>query len=373
MKILITDYHVGCQMWQYSVLKKLNHEVEIYSLSGHVQYLDSLGIQYKKINENYYANNIDSLLQFDIFIISFWPSHAIYPFNFIDFCEKNNKKLILNCGHRFDIRTSSGIHNKMIDSLSIINNSSKHILAVMSEYDYHYIKHYTGIEAKKLYVFSHHLPMNVLSKSNKNTILIGPAHNTSQICPFDNVKELNKMSKKKSCDISKKIINFDFIKTLHPNYNYSDLVNYKACIIYPYSAFSISTIEIYNLNIPILVPSIELLIKYKICNDICLFPIYCSESEFNNLNYNNAKGEYNYSPNSYKDTDLNFWLKFIYVYNKKNTIIFTSKEDLINKAYSINFDNVRNEMIKENNDDNSSSLNEWKNIIEDIAMKSITN
>ena len=143
MKVLITDYHTGCQMWQYAVLKQLNHDVEIYSLSGHTQYLDMLNIPYRKIDFDYYKNNIDSLLIFDIFIISFWPSHSIYPFNFIDFCEKYNKKLILNCGHRFNIRTKPDIHENMIDSLSILKNSSKHVLAVMSEYDYHYIKHYT--------------------------------------------------------------------------------------------------------------------------------------------------------------------------------------------------------------------------------------
>jgi hypothetical protein len=312
MKILITDYHIGCQMWQYAVLQKLNYDVEIYSLSGHTHYLDELNIPYKKIDSDYYINNIDTLLKFDIFIISFWPSHAIYPFNFIEFCEKYNKKIILNCGHRFNIHTSPNIHEKMIDSLLILKKSSNHILAVMSEYDYHYIKHYTGIDSQKLYVYSHHIPINItnqniLMDSNKrNTILIGPAHNTRQIDPFNNLTELNELSKHMGISHFGHFINFNFIKNLHPNYKYSDLIKYKACVIYPYSAFSISTVELYNLNIPIIVPSIELLIKYKICNDICLFPIYCSEKNYQLLNYKNNTTEYNYSPNSYNDNDLRF-------------------------------------------------------------------
>ena len=370
MKVLITDYHVGCQMWQYSALKQLNYDVEIYSLSGHTHYLDMLNVPYKKINSNFYKNNYDSLLKFDIFIISFWPSHAIYPFNFIEFCEKHNKKLILNCGHRFNIRTDSSIHENMIDSLSILKNSSKHILAVMSEYDYHYIKHYTGIESCKLYVYSHHIPasitnQNILVDNNKiNTILIGPAHNTTKIDPFNNLNELNELSKNGSISHTSNLIKFNFIKNLHPNYNYIDLINYKACLIYPYSAFSISTVEIYNLNIPIIVPSIELLIQYKICDDVCLFPTYCSEKDYQLLNYKNNKTEYNYDPNSYNNDDLQFWLQYIYVYTKKNVIIFNSKEDLINKIYTINFDNIRNEMIKENEIEKINSLKEWKNIIE---------
>ena len=369
MRVLITDYHVGCQMWQYSVLKRLNYHVEIYSLSDHTDYLKNLGIPYKKIDSNYYKNNIDSLLKFDILIISFWPSHAIHPFNFIEFCEKYNKKLILNCGHRFNIHTNSDTHENMVDSLSLIKNSSKNILAVMSEYDYHYVKHYTGICSHKLYVYSHHIPkciinQNINDKNKVNTILIGPAHNLIQIHPFDSLNELNELSKNASVYKFCSFINFDFIKNLHPHYKYKDLIEYKACVIYPYSSFSISTVEIYNLNIPILVPSIELLIQYKICNDVCVFPTYCSETEYKLLNYKNNKTEYDFSPNSYNNDDLRFWLKFIYVYNKKNIIVFNSKEYLINKIYTVNFDDIRNEMIKENEIESLNSLNEWKNIIE---------
>jgi len=205
----------------------------------------------------------------------------------------------------------------------------------------------------------------ISNDSNKiNTILIGPAHNTRQIDPFNNLNELNEISKRASISNFGKFISFNFIKNLHPSYKFTDLIHYKACIIYPYSAFSISTVEIYNLNIPIIVPSVELLIKYKICNDVCLFPMYCSEKDYKLLNYKNNKTEYNYYPNSYNNIDLQIWLQYIYVYNKKNTIIFNSKEDLINKIYTLNFDNIRNEMIKENEIERIDSLKEWKNMIE---------
>ncbi len=387
MKILITDFHVGCQLWQYRALKKLDHDVEIYSLSGHSRYLDQMRIPYKKIDKFYYEKNINDLLRFDVFVISFWPSHLIHPFNFVEFCEKYKKRIILNCGHRFNIRTPKDLHIQMLDALSFLQNDSKHTLAVMSDYDFHYIKHYTGIAPKKLLVYSHHLSFKKMgfswrlaelksrmfnlatrivnfreaAKANsKNTVLIGPAHNRKIIHPFESVQELNDLSRKHSLFKRADCIRFDFIKNLFSNYKYSDLVKFKACIIYPYSVFSISTVELYNLNIPILVPSIEILIEYNVCIDRSLFPIYCSEEKYKLLEYKQENFTYSFSPNSYKKEDVAFWLKYIYLYNKKNTIIFTSKEDLIHKIYTLNFDNIRAEMKKENEMERISSLADWE-------------
>ena len=366
-KILITDFHAGCQMWQYFVLQQIGFDVTIYSLSGHHHLLKQFKINYKVISANYYKNNKNDLLQYDYFLISFWPSHVIYPFNFYKFSEENNKSIILNCGHRFKIHTSPEKHIEMIKTLYLLHKNNKHVLAVMSEYDYHYIYHYTGIKPIKLLCFSHHLNeylscTSIFAQQYSNTILIGPAHNKHIIVPFNNIYDFNK----KLLEYSKKNnignIDVNYIKNIYPHYNYNDLMKHKACILYPYSVFSISTIELYNLNIPIFVPSIELLVKYNICNDRSVFPVYSSRKKYDLCKYTIKQFKYKYSPNSYKEDDVEYWLQYIYLYQKKYIIIFNSESDLINKIYSLNFNKIRENMIIENNEEKLKSITDWKNL-----------
>ena len=111
MRILISDYHAGCQLWQAYALKALNNDITIDSYSGHSFIIDDIlkqdiTIETKNITNvqnikpivSY--NDIKSISIFDTLIVSFPPK-------FIDLYKNIHLRFpkILNVGHRLHIHT----------------------------------------------------------------------------------------------------------------------------------------------------------------------------------------------------------------------------------------------------------------------------
>jgi len=362
MRILISDYHAGCQLWQAALLEKLGNNIIINSLSGHSFLIDENKKQNIIVDANKILNvhNIQPVLSeldkvnvklFDTVLVSFPPK-------FIDLYKNVKLKYpkILNAGHRLHIHTK---HDKLfINSLIEQTNNKEIILCSMSKYDTEYIKHYLNITPIELYVTCFHIPEHISYKPIRHEILISPVHATS-VAPFKSILDMNQIAK----DMGFNLI-FSNIKSLYNHFKYEDLVNHKATVLFPYSAFSISMIEIYEMNIPMFVPSKRLLIETGIMNDISLFPCYSSYEEMINIDIPHNESPHKYSPNSMKNEDRLYWLDFTYFNTKENVIYWDNPVDLFNKLISTNLQEVSNRMKTENIKHREKQLNNWKNLLE---------
>jgi len=365
MKILISDFHAGCQMWQAAILQLLGHSININSFSGCSNYIPHNYIQTNLLkfnNDNYSILNIDSTIKlhkiieehieiiYDTIIVSFPPK-------FIDVFKNIKFKYpkILNAGHRLHIHTKNDI--MFIEKLKTQINNNEIILCSMSKYDTEYIKHYIDIEPIQLDVVCLYLPLNPYLPI-RNEILISPVH-TLNVSPFKSINNMNNIAKTMGYNLQ-----FANIKELYPNYKYEDLINHKATVLFPYSAFSISMIEIYEMNIPMFVPSKKLLIETGIMNDISLFPCYSSYEEMIEIDIPHTNSPHKYSPNSMKNEDRLYWLDFTYFNTKENVIFWDNPTDLFNKLISTNLQEVSDKMKIENMKHREKQLNNWKNLLE---------
>lgn len=370
MKFLISDFHIGCQLWQASLLKKLGHEVNIMSFSGykHLNDIDKTMFVEDLISDksaesiknigNLHSGIItsedaDKLRNYDSLIVSF-PPRFIEVFKNIEF--KN--KILLNAGHRLHIYTNNDPW--FLDKLIYYIESGKVVLCSMSKYDTEYIKHYLNIEPVELDVACFHLPDNIRYSPIKKEILISPV-NATNIKPFTSISEMNLMASNFGYNLI-----FSYIKTLHANYNYYDIIKYRATVLFPYSAFSISMIELYELNIPMFVPSDELLISNELMNDVSLYPFYCTESYMNALDIPHINSPHKFSPNSYNIKDKKYWLQYSYFKQKKNIIYWNSPEDLFVKLSTLNLQEISERMKLENEIHKLKQLDNWKNIINQL-------
>ena len=385
MKILIADYHIGTQIWQKAIIDNLNdnHIVNIQSLSGHSRYIGGetknkiilkIGAMFggptgswnddktKIIKELFTDDELKETFDHDIVISSFPPAmfEAYQPFN--------QMKIIINMGHRFHLNCyPEELNNNYINKLQNLSKSDNHIVASMSKYDCEYLKHYTDIDAVPLYVSCFHLSDQNHYKPTSNTILIGPAH-CQRIFPFTSIEEMNKLSSDWASKhkIPRKL-DFAHLKSQYSEYNFSNLGlklgNHKAIVIFPYSVFSMSMIEIYESNIPFFVPSIDILIQNKAMTDRVMFPIYCTENEMSKIDVPHKNSPHKYSPNSYNIDDEKYWLQFCYFYQQKNVIIWTSPEDLIKKLYTLNLKKISNKMYAENMQNRKIQLQNWMDIL----------
>jgi hypothetical protein len=234
----------------------------------------------------------------------------------------------------------------------------------MSRYDTEYIKHYLNIVPIQLDVACFHLPEDIKYTPVRNEILISPV-NVNKVLPFESISHMNNLAKYLGYNLI-----FSDIKTIYKNYNYYDLVKHKANVLFPYSVFSISMIELYELNIPTFVPSDNLLLESGIMNDVSLFPLYCDESYMKVLDKPNNISPHKFSPNSYNINDKKYWLQYSYFKQKNNIIYWDSPEDLFTKLTTLNFNTISNNMKIENDLHKEQQLVKWRNLIELLNNKS---
>jgi hypothetical protein len=363
MKICISDKHVGCQLWQAAILRKLGHEVIVRSFSGHAKYLEStesLGSfsKIERIGPQLSATNTENLLtdseladclQFDLLVVSFPP--CFYE-NFKQIPFRN--PILVNCGHRLHIQCVKDKNFLVRLTRDIIEN--KIVLGSMSQYDTEYIRHYLGIKPLELYVSCFHVPKNTVYNPVRTEILVGPSHVTTTT-PFKNIEDMNSQAKKHN-------IKFDKIKNLYPNYTYKNLTDHPAIVLFPYSSFSISIIECYEMNIPMFIPSKKLLLSSDLMYDVCLYPCYGNKNEIEEIDKPHLSSPHKYSPNSYNYEDREYWSQFYYFYQRKNIVTWDGPEDLFEKITTMDLKKISEEMKKENEHNDTEHLLAWEHLLE---------
>ncbi len=376
-QVLISDFHIGTTLWQLAVMQMLGIEAFSVTHSSHTGYAGRMKEFFRtydciknisSLSPNDIAVRFDSepeLQRLDLAICSFPPSHVFQLLKL-----PSRVKLLLNIGHRIHIKVPS---DKMIflteafKKLALLERLS---LAAMSEYDFHYLRYYTGIEVRKMPVIGAHIPRVIRERgyhSKSKVILIGPAHNTQNLGGLGNIADLNRLSADYASSKGIEAFQFDFIKSIYKDNDASpeNICNHPACVIFPYSSFSISMIEVYQMNIPCFFPCNELLLDRL--EDVRLAPLYHDEGqvmtmEKEYLTSGKLHG-YPYSPNDSSHDAQQFWMKFMYFNTVKNAIRFRSFYDLIGLVYNTNFSDVSRRMTFENRQLFDCELSNWSDFI----------
>lgn len=327
-EVIISDFHIGTTMWQVAVLKAIGVPVEAYSLSGHKRYVagdpffredplfTNLGSWSKeKVHEEFMKN--PRLSDCKYALCSFPPSYVAT-------LEKlpSQVSLLLNMGHRIHISSSP---NDFTERVVEMSRDPRYKIATMSEYDFHYMRYYTGLEPLRLPVICQHIPQKLRDAPyapRNRIVLVGPSHNTSTIIGFNNNLDLlNRLSVAFATRHGLQPYIFRFIKSVYPNdeATMENLAKHPAVLMNPYSAFSISMVELYHLNIPFFVPADSLLVNAM--GDVRLHPIYQTKETVARLEakYPTHSSGYPYSPNDESPEAQRYWLQFMFF----NLIIFT--------------------------------------------------
>jgi hypothetical protein len=353
MKVLISDYHAGCQLWQHALLTELGHTAVINSFSGH-QFLiedakkQDLTPRSKQLIPVYNIQPVvESVGEFDTAVISF-PPKAIDLYKTTTF----KKPTILNCGHRLHIHTRQD--PTFVKDLVERVKRNEIILCSMSKYDTEYIRHYTGITPIQLEVACFHLPRDLIYKPTRKEILISPVH-ASSVLPFASVAQMNSMAGGE--------LKFSNVKDLYPKYTYYDLMNHSACVLFPYSVFAISMIELYESNIPMFVPTKRLLLETGLMNDVSVYPLYGPLEEMKRIDTPHPDSPHRFSPNSLQQEDKEYWLQYAYFNTKENIIYWDSPADLFAKLKSTNLQAVSDCMKIENDRHRATQLENWKIVL----------
>ncbi len=357
--LIVSDKHIGTTMWQTALLRSIGVDAEARTMSKHAQYAASKTVS----SDAFFLNLADWTIDQAREEFARQPGlrklrHAMcsFPPSRVEALAKlpTSVKLILNIGHRIHIDVAPDRLEEITAAVRAMASDPRYVLATMSEYDYHYTKYYTGVELLRLPVVCAHLAPAMLdgpyAPANR-TVLIGPSHNLDTIIGFDNdLAELNRQSAAYAARHDFEPYGFEFIKKVYPGNTASpeNLARHPAVLMNPYSAFSISMVELYQMNLPFFVPSDELLVDRM--GDVRLCPIYQKQEAVDELDRQHpvAGTGYLFSPNDASPDAQRLWLKHMYFNQVENAQRWSTPQELFDKLYRTDLAALHGRMKIEN-------------------------
>ena len=389
-RALILDGHVGCQLWQRAVLRALGVETKVLSLRRSTAWPqlpsadNPVAAREQKILKNVKmlwrngggrrawgrmhtvllrvtcgAQNLGDLFGgHDVLLGAYPPAVGRL---LLALARDYGNRVILNLGNRCTLDNASARKFKNFAALlTEIHQSREHVLAAMCEYDFQYARHYLGLEPSKLYVTCHHLPMR-RHRPTRATVLVGPSSTPGHVhapAPFGSAENMNAAyATWRTKNGRRKTMRFASIRTLYPTYDWGDLAQHRAVVVFPYSSFSVSMAELYEMNVPFFVPSADFLIRHRMPQEI--------------LNHRCQAPPHPRSPHPCSFHDgaraMAYWLRFCYFYRLENAVVWDSPADLFQKLNDCDFAAISEKMYAENRAHRRESLRRWGEVLDDAG------
>ena len=288
-----TDFHISPIADIKAILREVNRQVggEVIqvidkSLSGHCQLTNTCaGNDLKVLTKDngidlspcpnkmrrdfytYYSHNVDFMENVDVIVCTHAASlcELYMPFD---------KPMIIIASTRYEIgRHSEERWAQWNDNLQRVAAKKGNFVAANNVYDKYYIEHFTGIKNVLLlpslatYVKSRAYADAKLSR-RRTEVLLAPARdvNANIQKSMETALHVYNAACEREGEMVREMTGATLqivpIRTLYPHFQYSDLAQHPAVVVIPYQVSFMTLFELYRMNIPLFVPSIDLLARW---------------------------------------------------------------------------------------------------------------
>lgn len=354
MKFFNIDLHISIIADMQKIYEDLGHSIDDISLSNHtwvfnkkkgsVPLLDNgnwMNLSPTDMSNQFYNSYKEKLSDYDGFIITYPPTFSLLY-------KKFNKPIIINNPIRyewpFSFRKKDWLYfNDFLRDG--VDNGQIHLIA-NNFYDKKYMEDF--IERDVLYIPSICDYYNEYYNPNKEFFIY--------------------YSKGKINDI--KNSNIKHKDEIFGNHKHVDLTYFKGIIHFPYQVSYMSVFEQYTANIPLLFPTREFLFNmYKskqegILKEMSWTGLFNAESK-STIPYKNK-----HDPNDYKNFDSVYhWIQYSDFYDQNwmpYIVQFESIEDLESKIFTINTDEISDNMKKFNIFRKEKIYKLWNNFLNNL-------
>jgi hypothetical protein len=149
---------------------------------------------------------------------------------------------------------------------------------------------------------------------------------------------------------------------MYPHYTLQQLASHRAIVLFPYAVMTYSIVDYYISNIPLFVPSIEMLNKAKNLNERTLkHPLYCGSNVTDIKPHPNSF--HKHSPNDDSDEALKYWLTYADYYQWPFITVFESFDDLLIKLKTLDLNEISNKMKKYNKVREAILIDNWCRVL----------
>ena len=167
----------------------------------------------------------------------------------------------------------------------------------MSRYDEEYQAHFTGLRGYKLWAHGTFYAGDILYNPIRPEILVGPPNRFGHYGQVW-LNEITKLASQKKANLT-----FKKIRQLYRRFELSDLAQHPAIVIFPYAVMSYSIVDFYAANLPIFVPSIEIMSRNRNVYDRTIgLRVYCGD-KITSIEPDEYSKHGGYDPNSNNESD----------------------------------------------------------------------
>ena len=302
-----------------------------------------------------------------------------------------SKSVILMLSHRYNLGLCNADEwknlNKDIETLDHEAANRGHVINTLSRYDVEYLKYYTGIQANLVPSYDEYFVNQDLFQPDQKHVAIISSNAT------DLQKKIKNILAPEFSSVS-----FDGMKK---GPSTKEKRKYLAAILFPHNVVSYSLTKLYELKIPIFVPSIKFFLNYHDVSDCLKSEItcskkrtsqgfkqehfgfsmsristsakYCSTDQAMDENIrsdlNALKSIHPYSPNidMLEDAEAeSYWLQFADFYEWPHIQYFDSYDNLKDLLHKAKFESIHEEMKQELAVRKDVVMRNWCNIVQQI-------
>ncbi len=289
-----------------------------------------------------------------------------------------NTSLIVIAATRYEIgRYDTKRWNEWNINLQKIASNPYNIVAANNKYDLEYIKYFTNIQNVLLlpsycgYIQNKYLP-------TRPEILITPARGVNSKISKELFDEL-KLYKESNNNIklNNKIFGNDELKIVHIRdlysyFKYTDISSHPALIILPYQVSFMSFFEFYRMEVPMFVPTPELLAKwhllYGCLNERSWSTVHGMPSSNSAINkHQHSSSAFKYDPNNELDYDAILeWIKLADFYEFPHIIQFNSWSELFSLLVTTDLNYISKKMKEYNIIEYNNVIDSWNKALQNV-------
>lgn len=379
-----SDTHYGTRLDMSSFLGSLGHNVyetvgkrenrhpEVWKMPG-VHVYDRISTEIRKDFPDFHGMNSrlkESMIQnnFEFYksdpkINSIDAFYCLIPASLCEMWMPFNKTIVLIPAHRYNMgRCTKEEFERLNEHLRMLASTEdpKHVMAASSKYDMEYLHHYTGIRDV--------LPLYAHTGTYVDKYVYAPKRNEIPIF----MRSPDYFDKRFKTEIKKfKIVD---VRSFYHNYLFSNFVQHRAIVYFPYASMSYKMNELYRMGIPLFFPSMKYLRTIMgIGADRSILAKYYCERTGLGLKDSEMIAHPNsihpYSPNLQENVDKEaeyYWLQLADFFQWPHLTYFDDFKDLEKKLEEADFEKIHKLMMKENERSKKELVNNWCKVFNKI-------
>ena len=292
-----------------------------------------------------------------------------------------NKSILVIASTRYELgRFGAQRWRRLNENLVRIAADPRNLVAANNRYDAEYIRYFTGIHASLLPSYCGYFAVSY--RPSKFGYLLAPVRKSGFekrfLLEFRGRIQDDEGNSYDATDLDSLLTP---LRTLYPNYRYSDLAAHPGIVYIPYQVSVMSLFEQYRMNIPLFFPSIDLLASWQyehgVMTERTWDVVRGRPPPRGSIIAAHPSQRHRPDPNDDRNLDaIRYWIKYADFYRLPHITYFRSADDLadiLRRLQPVDLRQISDSMREHNVRAKRQLRRKWTKILKNVARRSANN